>query len=139
MCEPAASCHQSHLAPGSGDQLECKADEGEGWDAEAEEEAEAKADLEQNSDSERSEEDDECREVAPPPRPPPHSHPHGDCSGDYCEDLGDDVVLVGASGGLLMRDLPHARADCPLRPFAAGSAKRTVDGNERACAQCCAK
>ncbi len=80
---------------------------------------------------ERSEEEDECREVPPPPRPPPSAHPHGDS-----DDLDDGVVLVGASGGLLMRDLPHTRANCPLRPFAVGSARRTVGGNEAACTHC---
>lgn len=73
-------------------------------------------------------EEDECREVSPPPRPPP-THTQGD-------DLGDGVVLVGIRGGLLMEDMPHARADCPLRPFAAGAAKRTIGTNESACAHC---
>ena len=77
---------------------------------------------------EADKEEDECREVSPPPRPPP-TRTQGD-------DFGDGVVLVGIRGGLLMEDMPHARADCPLRPFATGAAKRTIGKNEAACAHC---
>ena len=76
-------------------------------------------------------EEDACWEVSPPPRPPP-AH----LRGDFGDDLGDGLVLVGTSGGLLIEDLPHARADCSLRSFVAGAAKRTVGDNQVACAHC---
>ena len=47
-----------------------------------------------------------------------------------------EMEITGSSGGLLAADLPHSRADCPLKPFHPGNAKRTSPGNEAFCANC---
>jgi len=74
--------------------------------------------------------DDDCYEI-----PPPISATS--VTLNVVNDLGDDdIEYVGASGGLLAQDLPHPRRFCTANPFTLCWAKKTVAGNEKACARC---
>mmetsp|Transcript_10680 Transcript_10680/g.17915 ORF Transcript_10680/g.17915 Transcript_10680/m.17915 type:complete len:255 (+) Transcript_10680:50-814(+) len=74
--------------------------------------------------------DDEVVEVQPHPR-------ELRCDKSNVEEPTEgDVALIGSSGGLLAADLPHARSKCPVKPFIAKGAKRTVAANAMACANC---
>ena len=72
---------------------------------------EVEVEVEQDSDDEWSDEEGECRDVAPPPRQPPLAHPHDECSGDL------DPASEQAGGAPRKRKAaprPEASADPPL-------------------------
>jgi len=74
--------------------------------------------------------DDDCYEVLPPITATTVVL-------NLVNDLGnDDIQFVSTTSGLLAQDLPHPRRFCMAHPFTLCWAKKTVAGNEKACARC---